>query len=628
MSRSRLVLLAALALASPAWPEPPKPDGWVVLPVADYRALREKANPLPPELEPPPADAALSRLDYELRVEGDAALGEIRGAIDVLGEGFVRVPMPPGLVVREARLGERAVALLDGGPAPKGGGGPAIVLAKPGHHSLTLDVVVPVVSSAGAESLSLPAGNAPVSRVAVSLPRNGLDVTVAGGLLVESQEAGERTRVVAHASPGQALSITWRRRTEDRRAELPVRIRGSVTAIVGLAEDAAQVSAQVRLEVVQGLVRGAEVALPEGFAVNQVSGALVADWEATPGRLAISLIEPADGVVAFIVTGESRAPRDGQVSIPLLRLSGAERETGGTAVEVLGAGEITQHQARGLDPSDPSDLGEAVAGRDSPSLVAFRYRPLEGTAPRSLGVSVARYASQEILVANVEEARYRALLTEEGKLLVEARWALRNRERRFVGVKLPEGAILWSAVVAGRPVRPGLSADGALLLPVARSSSADAFAVEVVYLDKRTPWGAKDRARLTMPALDLPVSKTGLVLQYPPRYRVDAQPGPLRLAAYEPPSSSALSGPVARAAPPPRLAEAKGKSVSAEDRAKDELQGLVDRFQSEGRGRRTAGALPVRVTVPSFGPVLFLVSELTAEGQAPALELSYERRTK
>jgi hypothetical protein len=628
MSRFALTLLAATVLASPAWPQPPKPEGWVVLPVADYRALREKADPVPPELEPPPTDASLSRLDYELHVEGDAALGEVRAAIDVLKEGFVRVPVLSGLLVREARLGDRAVALFDGGAAQKGGGA-GLVLSRQGRHSLTLDVVVPVASSAGAESLSLPAANASVSHVALSLPRNGLDVVVSGGLLVETQEAGDRTRIVAHASPGQALSISWRRRAEDRRSELPVRIRGNVAAFVGLAEDAAQVSAQVRIDVVQGLLRAAEVALPEGFVVNQVSGALVADWEAKPGRLAITLVEPVDRGVAFVVTGESRAPREGQITIPLLRLSGAERETGGAAVEVLGAGEITQHQARGLDASDASDLGEAVAGRDSPSLVAFRYRPLDGTAPRSLGVWVARYASQEILVANAEEARYRALLTEEGKLLVEARWAVRNRERRFVGVRLPEGAILWSAAVDGRPARPGLSPEGALLLPVARSSAADAFAVEVVYLDERTPWGAKDRARLTMPALDLPVSKTGFVLQYPPRYRVEAQPGSLRLAAYEPPSSSALRGPVAQEAPPPpRTAEAKAKSVSPEDRAQVELQGLVDRFQSEGRGRRTAGAQPVRVAVPTFGPVLFLVSELTAEGQAPALELSYERRTK
>ena len=385
MSRFALTLLAATVLASPAWPQPPKPEGWVVLPVADYRALREKADPVPPELEPPPTDASLSRLDYELHVEGDAALGEIRAAIDVLKEGFVRVPVLSGLLVREARLGDRAVALFDGGAAQKGGGA-GLVLSKQGRHSLTLDVVVPVASSAGAESLSLPAANASVSHVALSLPRNGLDVAVSGGLLVETQEAGDRTRIVAHASPGQALSISWRRRAEDRRSELPVRIRGNVAAFVGLAEDAAQVSAQVRIDVVQGLLRAAEVALPEGFVVNQVSGALVADWEAKPGRLAISLVEPADRGVAFVVTGESRAPREGQITIPLLRLSGAERETGGAAVEVLGAGEITQHQARGLDASDASDLGEAVAGRDSPSLVAFRYRPLDGTAPRTLGV--------------------------------------------------------------------------------------------------------------------------------------------------------------------------------------------------------------------------------------------------
>ena len=72
------------------------------------------------------------------------------------------------------------------------------------------------------------------------------------------------------------------------------------------------------------------------------------------------------------------------VSVPLLRLPAAERETGGVAVEVLGAGEI-KGASQGLDAADPADLGDPVAGRDSPSLVAYRFRPQEGQAPAQPG---------------------------------------------------------------------------------------------------------------------------------------------------------------------------------------------------------------------------------------------------
>src|SRR5205809_6088504 len=46
-----------------------------------------------------------------------------------------------------------------------------------------------------------------------------------------------------------------------------------------------------------------------------------------------------------------------------------------------------------------------------------------GSEPRSLAVTIVRYTPQAVLVANVEEARYRTLVAEDGRVLVEARYA-------------------------------------------------------------------------------------------------------------------------------------------------------------------------------------------------------------
>src|SRR5260370_24734920 len=56
-------------------------DGWVVLPVSEYTALRHAA--LPPDAEPalPPVAAALSRIDYDLN--GDAGLSSAQAATTV-----------------------------------------------------------------------------------------------------------------------------------------------------------------------------------------------------------------------------------------------------------------------------------------------------------------------------------------------------------------------------------------------------------------------------------------------------------------------------------------------------------------------------------------------------------------
>ncbi len=178
--------------------------------------------------------------------------------------------------------------------------------------------------------------------------------------------------------------------------------------------------------------------------------------------LTVSFLEPLTTSTSLVVSAETRAPRDGVVGIPIIRMPAAERETGGVAVDVVGAGEITGRQPRGFDPADPSDLGDIVAGRESPSMVAFGFTPLAGAAPRALTVTVSRYTPKAVLVANVEEARYDVLVAEDGKRLVRARYAVRNNQRAFLALTLPPQSVLWSALLAGRPVRPGLVCRGRL----------------------------------------------------------------------------------------------------------------------------------------------------------------------
>ena len=249
----------------------------------------------------------------------------------------------------------------------------------------------------------------------------------------------------------------------------------------------------------------------------------------------------------------------------------AERETGGVAVDVAGAGEIRERQTRGLEPADPSELGDAVAGRESPSMIAFRHRPLAGTEARALTVVVVRYTPQAVSIANVEEARYRALASEDGRLLVEARYAVRNNQRSFLKATLPAGSTIWSAQVGGRPIRPGVAETNAVLLPLEKgraNEEAPTFVVELLYLQRIDAWADKGRARLELPALDLPISRTGVELYYSPRFRVEPQPGSFRV--------DTDPGPFADALRLPLRATAGGTGAGTSRRTR--------------RGARTAGA--------------------------------------
>ena len=603
------------------------PDGWVVLPVTEYTALKRAAAPAEPEPAPPPVEATLSRIDYNLKIDGDLATGEARLTVDVIKNGWVRVPLPEGLMVREAHLDGRPVNLVTH-PAEQGPGRLDLLLSKTGRSVLTLRIVAPVTTVAGTDILHLPVSNSAVSHATIELVRQGVDVRITGGLLLEHSESATSSRWVANGKGGEPLTFAWRRKVDDTRLTQPLRLRGAITQLVGLGEDATQVSAEVQLEVLQGMAQDVHVQLPEQFTINQVSGAMVSDWDVVNRDLQVSFIEPVQNTVRFTLNGELRIPREGQLNVPLIRLPAVERETGGVAVEVLGAGEIKEREPNGLEEAEASELGQLISSRQSPSLIAFRLQPGDGKVTRTLSLKVARYTPQAVLTANIEEAEYNALIAADGKVLVQSRFAVRNNQRNFLKLTLPPTAVLWSASVAGRPIRPGRAPDGSLLLPLEKTRSggeAPAFVVEISYLDRTAPWSDRGHARVSLVAVDLPISKSHVLLHHPPLFRLTPAAGlsgSFRVAPYAPPESEAL-----RATPAPSSTEqqqAEGEISADQGEAKE----LVAKVRENKYGARPRRNLPLRVVFPHFGPSIFLISELTSDSQTPAVEFDFQRDRK
>ena len=623
--------------------------GWVVISVPDHRALRVRAFPAEREPEPPPVDATLSRVDYDLRVDSDVASGHATLTVDVLKNGWVRVPIPSGLFVREAKLDGRPLSLASLS-ASKESNQLSALLSHTGRAVITLEIALPIAASASEERVSIPSTFSGVTRVTLEIPRSGVDLSLYGGLLSETHELKTGGKWTAYGKGAEPIVFAWRRKTEEHHSTLPLRMHGTLTQFVGLGEDSTSLNANVTLDVTQGAAKEAHIQLPENVTINQVQGALIADWEMKPGEVLITFLEPVEQSASFVITGEANLPRDGQIDIPLLRLAGVERETGGVGVDVLGAGEIKEDsiKTQGFQRADGSDLGEPVSSRQSPALIALRTRSADVKSPRALHLTVSRYIQQTVLLANVEEARYRVLLTKDGKSLVEARYAVRNNQRSFVKITLPPGASLWSASLAGKPIRPGSGPDASLLLPLSKARSgeeAPEFAVEIIYFAPGPSWTDKGRLKVSLPALDLPISRTGLQVFYPPQFRFLAETGSFRAENYagpispvltsaveEPAVDSVASAPAAlklSALESPAIAmDANAAREQKSEAAKQSAQTLVDKFHASERGSRASGILPVRVNLPAFGPSLYLVSQLTSENQSASAEFTYQQDKK
>src|ERR1051325_7277312 len=214
---STTLFVICCAVSTSAQTGSPPPDGWVVLPVSEYTALKHAASPTEPEPVAPPVEATLSRIDYDLKVDGDLATGEARLTVDVIKNGWVRVAMPDGLMVRDAQLDGRLVNLVMN-TTDKGPGRADLLLSKTGRSVLPLKIAAPVTTVAGTDILHLPVSNSAISHATVQLARQGVDVRITGGLLLEHSEAATGSRWVANGRGGEPLTFGWRRKIDDEKS--------------------------------------------------------------------------------------------------------------------------------------------------------------------------------------------------------------------------------------------------------------------------------------------------------------------------------------------------------------------------------------------------------------------------
>jgi len=134
--------------------------------------------------------------------------------------------------------------------------------------------------------------------------------------------------------------------------------------------------------------------------------------------------------------------------------------------------------------------------------------------------------------------------------------------------------------------------------------------------------------QLSLLAVDLPISKSRLLLHYSPMCRMTPPAGisgSFRVAPYEASDSGAL---IRKASYQTAGQRADVDGVTQQEATSNETQQLVSKTLG---GKRTTGParnLPLRVAFPHFGPSIFLMSELTSEGQIPVIEFDFQRDKK
>ena len=394
-----------------------------------------------------------------------------------------------------------------------------VELAKPVHELLkTLDVVgmhpLDAQKLTGFVTVSSEAG---VATKAVSF--EGLREIPAGevaGFQGEPARMDDAGAVLAYKFIG--TDPTTQRHWQLRVATETVEpwVRAEIVNWITIGETLVSGRTLVRYDVQNAPVKELRLRMPSGFKNVEVTGENVRRRDQDGEIWSVELQNKVRGTYTLTVTWERPwDPKHGDLDFDGVEAVGVERETGALVVMARPPLQVAEKTTSGdLIRIDTRELPEWAGHADEATVLAYRYlRP-----GYKLALAARRFDEAEVLQALADNVRLTTVVAEDGQMMTEATFALRNNGRQYLEIALPQGAEVWSAFVAGSPVRPSLR-EGRLLLPLERAGTDEAaIQVQVTYVSSQKLPARSGRIALESPAVDVPMKNAQWELYLPPDY--------------------------------------------------------------------------------------------------------------
>lgn len=515
-----LPLLAQLWLAA-ADPVPselaPGEVGAVELSWAEVKALREAVTD-----EAPAPGPWVAEREIDLRPAEGGLWLEGRWTIVAKQAGWLTGELlGPGIELRSATLGGRT----------------APVVALPGSTLLaawieggrTVELRVRAFVPGGLDQ-DLALGLLPATR-------GRLRAAVPGRVVVPVIDEGEDGRAAGHAAPARLEGgVVW-----SGTSQLHVRLRDPASVPpptretlavahvgMGLTVGDAEVRgrAHVQWELRQGELSRVRATISGVGDDLTVEGTSVATWSRSGDVLDVELSAPTTGRVDLELRWTQAIGGGEETRLPLPRIEpdawrsesslqlarDGELEVipeveQGTAIAAAALPEWGQ----GLVEGTPTAAYEHGGGASSGHLDLLRFVPVPGPP------------------AVVDVADYTVATTDEGRVLMKARYELRNDRAAHLIVRPPPGLRIIGARVGRDTALPSHDEDGAWRIPLRRSlETVDgllSFPVEVILLGEQEAWERRERRELPLPTLDAPIAAARVTLFLPPRYRSRLEAG-------------------------------------------------------------------------------------------------------
>ncbi len=290
----------------------------------------------------------------------------------------------------------------------------------------------------------------------------------------------------------------------------------------------------------------AEVAVKglDGLAVKEFTSAPVAGG--TMRKWNVTLAERRDGVAKISVDFQQKVS-DKELAgftAPVVHATDVAYEWGRISIEGSDELDVT------IEKTDlrPLDVGALVDAKYQPGNRLLGVYAFVGEA-KPVGLSAKHDPAYDLPPAIVQRAEFTTVISADGRSETAALFTLRTKAL-MVGVNLPKGSTLWSAMLDGEALKPQLQ-DGTLVVSLSAAAQGKSRALSVLY---ETPVGGVALwSRVGIPSAKLelrtksgqtaaiPVVETSWRLYVPPSFRVVRTDGTMMTREVAPPQLAVVN---------------------------------------------------------------------------------------
>jgi hypothetical protein len=230
-------------------------------------------------------------------------------------------------------------------------------------------------------------------------------------------------------------------------------IQADVFHLFSVGEGIAYGSSLMNFVVSGAPVSVVETELSAEYFNVEFTGKNVRNWQKTERGFRIQLHTPVSGAYTLLATYERPFKAQGEtLSFTGVRPMDAQTEQGYTLV--ISANQFQVVPVTVTGSLTPLETGEVPAEYrlffDAPILAAYRYT----ARPFNLELELKPLAQAEVVSQVVDRAAITTRISEEGQVVTEARYFVKNKGSPHLRLLLPQDAELWSVTVDGTAVVP------------------------------------------------------------------------------------------------------------------------------------------------------------------------------